>query len=242
MIRFNANLFRIAAMCQSNEETHYYLCGVFVEPHSVKGVTLTTTDGHKMLVIHDETGFADESAIIRLSDMKPCKAKRGMVRVVTIETGANEASFMETFETASDDETAFHKVGAAFDVRVDGTFPDYRRVVPKSFGDSPAPAFASIHLLAMASVGTELAAHFHDFQAKRCASAIDRKDVIHIRADKENPTGAPSLVTWPVMPAAFGVLMPVAWKNPAELPDWFGNPVAAPSVAPVATALPPVPA
>lgn len=214
MIRFNANLFRIAAMSQSIEDTRYYLCGVYVEPHAVKGVTLTTTDGHKLLVIHDETGFADESAIINLgASIKDCKSKSRATRAVIVD--GNDATIADMY---GEEQTP---VAKAYKVRIDGSFPDYRRVIPKSFGDAPAPAFAAIHMHCLASVGSELAAHFHDFNAKKCASAIDRKDVMRVRAEAESPAGAPSLVTWPAVPAAFAVLMPVAWKHPAELPGWF---------------------
>ena len=222
MIRFNANLYRIATMCMSKEETRYYLCGVFVEPHPVKGVTLTATDGHKLLVIHDESGRADESAIVRL-DVKLCKATRGMVREVQVETGSSEAAFAEALKGYTDDETNFQKVAAAYSVRVDGSFPDYRHVIPKAYGDAPAPAFASIHLLGMAAIGTELAAHFHDFNAKRSVSLVNRKDVMQIRAELDAPDGGPALVTWPACPAAFGVLMPVRWNDAAELPTWYAT-------------------
>lgn len=230
MIRINANLFRIAYSCVSKEETRYYLNGVFVEPHPQGGVTMTATDGHKLIHIHDESGFADESAIIRL-DTKLCKAKRGMARVVTVETGSNEATVSEAFENHVDDRKAHRKVALAVDARIDGSFPDYRRVIPAKFNNSVTPAFASYYLSQMGTVGVELAAHFCGFNAKGY-HGIDRSDAVHICAsDDERPTACPALVTWPAVPKAFAVLMPVtAETDGSSLPDWYSP--AAPSLAP----------
>ena len=78
IIRVNANLFRLAQMTVSTEETRYYLNGIFIQPHAVQGVLLVSTDGHRMTVIHDETGHADQSAIVRLSPeaLKLCKLSK----------------------------------------------------------------------------------------------------------------------------------------------------------------------
>lgn len=231
MIRFNANLFRIAALCQSKEETRYYLCGVYVEPHHVKGVTMVATDGHKLIVLHDESGIADESAIIRLGDaLKLCKPKRGERRDVRIGTNENDATIYDTFED-KDGTLNDTSLGMAYGVRIDGSFPDYRRVVPKVFSNTVTPAFASWYLSEMALVGVELAAHFHGFKAKTYIGT-DRSDAMQVCAEEgKNPTSGPALVTWPATPKAFAVLMPVLNKaNAASLPDWY-SPVAPEAVA-----------
>lgn len=248
MIRFNANLFRIAMLCASKEETRYYLRGVYVEPHHVKGVTMVATDGHKLIVLHDESGVADESAIINLGDaLKLCKPKRGeRGRDVRIGTGESDATICETFED-KDGTLTDTPLGMAYGVRIDGSFPDYRRVVPKAFSNIVAPAFASWYLAEMALVGVELAAHFHDFKAKTYVGS-DRRDAMQICAeDCDTPSSGPTLVTWPSMPKAFAVIMPVRSKTDVaeSPPDWYSPVMSAPPIAPVETVvapLPPVPA
>lgn len=235
MIRCNANLFRIATACQSKEGTRYYLCGVLIEPHHTKGVQLVATDGHRMLVIHDETGFADESAIVSLGadGLKHCKQKRGMRRDVVIETGAADATICDVLE---------HKGGAlentpvavAFKVRIDGTFPAYRKVLPDTFPADGMPSFAGVYIASMGNIGVELAQHFTDWTPRD--SGPSRKDGLIARGDASGP----ALVTWPSFDKAFGILMPIQHKSDANLPEWFPLPVvAAPDAA--AELVPPCP-
>lgn len=234
MIRFNANLFRIAFLCASKEETRYYLQGVYVEPHHKKGVTLTTTNGHKLISIHDESGFADECAIINLGDsIKLCKPKRGERRDVIVYTGGQDAAIVSTTSFIERDKTETltdTPIGMAYKVKIDGCFPGYRRVIPRSFNNCMAPAFASQFIAELSLVGAELAAHFHDFNAKTHVGN-DRKDAMQISAgaDDDRPQGSPALFHWPLMPQAVAILMPVAHKgNVATLPAWFSrSPVAA---------------
>lgn len=51
----NADLFRIAYSCVSTEETRYYLNGVHLEPHPCGGAFMVATDGHRLIVVHDES-------------------------------------------------------------------------------------------------------------------------------------------------------------------------------------------
>lgn len=62
--RINADLFRAVSVAVSTEETRYYLNGVNVEQHPVKGVILTATDGHRLLCAHDENGETDGAYIV----------------------------------------------------------------------------------------------------------------------------------------------------------------------------------
>lgn len=228
MIRCNANLFRIATACQSKEETRYYLCGVLVEPHHTKGVQLVATDGHRMLVIHDENGFADESAIISLGadGLKHCKQKRGMRRDVVIETGAADATISDVFDN-KDGTLESTPVAVAFKVRIDGTFPAYRKVLPDTFPADGMPSFAGVYLASMGNIGVELAQHFTDWTPRD--SGPHRKDGLIARGDANGP----ALVTWPSFDKAFGILMPIRHESNASVPDWFALPtVAAPETIP----------
>jgi DNA polymerase III sliding clamp (beta) subunit (PCNA family) len=62
----NADLFRIVYSCVSTEETRYYLNGVHVEPHPVKGAILVATDGHRMLIAHDKDGSCSGPIIVQM--------------------------------------------------------------------------------------------------------------------------------------------------------------------------------
>jgi len=216
MLRFDANLFRLAFTCSSNEETRYYLKGVFVEPHAQGGVTLTATDGHRLICIRDESGFADESAIIKLGDaLKLCKPKTGRKRVVKIQTGENEATLFEEWNGASEN----LKVGIAVDVRIDGTFPNYRSVIPQSFSaKGDAPSFQGKYLASFGDLACELAAH-QGFKPSRANYNNHREDTIRIISNDES---SPALILFPAVDIAFGILMPCRVTNtPLDVPSWF---------------------
>ena len=100
------------------EESRYYLCGVQVEI-TAKGTTLVATNGHMLLAAHDahaETSRLDEpvSLIIPADIVKGFKPARGQTMV----------------ELSTEDGKTW-RLGNTLFQPVDGTFPNWRRVVPK---------------------------------------------------------------------------------------------------------------
>lgn len=228
MIRCNANLFRIAFACSSSEETRYYLKGVYIHPHATRGVVMVTTDGHRMLVIHDEAGHADESAVINLGDaLKACKPKRD-TRILSIATGAKDADIL-----AGADAENLAPVAKAFNVRIDGTFPDYERFIPSEFTDKASPTFAGRYLSAFGSIASDLTQHI-GASVSRHDSGTNTPNAVRILAGAgKDPEGNPALVLFPDAPFAFGILMPVRDRLASiALPTWFRKPVKAPAIAP----------
>lgn len=236
MIRFNANLYRIAMICSSGEESRYYLQGAYAEPHPVKGVTLTATDGHKLVSIYDENGFADESAIVKLTPeaMKACKAKNEQ-RNVVIATGSKDATIVTTIEYPARDETTnailpnqmvVEDTPAAFskDCKIDGTFPDYRRVFPQAIKPLDAmasPSFSTLVTAAMTSLALELALHYGEKKSEfRGVARYNSADA-----------GGPSLVTFPPEFRAIAVAMPMRSICDTKAPEWFTG-----AAAPIAQA------
>lgn len=217
MLRFNANLYRIAMQCSSKEETRYYLQGVSVEPHAVKGVTLTTTDGHRLIAIHDEAGQADETAIIRLSPeaLKACKPGKGDDRrIVTVD---GPAATVHAFTSTAEDEIG-EAIAISAKCRIDGSFPDWRRVVPQSpmvLEDGATFAhFSGDYLASMGAVGVELEKHFDRYSLNPGAGRGVTKALI------TEPT-SPALILWDKVPEAFGVLMPVRGGDAFKVPAWL---------------------
>lgn len=232
MIRCNANLFRLAFTCSSKEETRYYIGGVFVEPHASKGVTLTATDGHRLICVHDESGYATESAIIKLTPdaLKACKPGRGERRDLVISTGENSATVCRTIADAGPDCDTLKDTPIAFspDCRIEGTFPDYRRVVPQGAmilkeGDLPA-SFSAEYVTAFATLGLDLEGHFDRLPSRSAYSSTGRGILcIHTRDARDA-----ALVRWSRVPEAFGVLMPCKAPDTSNsTPAWFGAPPAA---------------
>lgn len=215
-MRFNADFYRIAFACASTEETRFYLRGVFVEPSESGGAILTATDGHRMICIHDEKaefGAHESPLIIRLSPeaLKLCKAKRGEERREIAIAGD-----VATIEIVTIGENGDHRqaIGLSPNCIVDGTFPDWRRVIPatiaKGNGDA-LDAYQGKYIAGFADIGDELA---------KVANHA-RGGVMQMRVNEDGPNRM-AWIHWAAIPHAFGVLMPMRADTvpAADKPTW----------------------
>jgi hypothetical protein len=136
----SAELFARATLCQAKEVTRYYLNGVHVEPSPAGGALLIATDGHCMVVLHDPAAIVSGSAIVALTPamLKACRARQARFdpadRVVVVcGQAAGVLSVTEREDPAGYD---LQGVGVAcyqpHSALIDGSFPDWRRVVPSS--------------------------------------------------------------------------------------------------------------
>ncbi|MGZ6008551.1 MAG: hypothetical protein ACXWLO_04605, partial [Rhizomicrobium sp.] len=165
-----------------------------------------------------------------------CRAKSHELREVVIQTGSNDATLFCRF--AESDESTARPIGAAYGVRVDGTYPDYQRVVPQDFTDKGAPGFQGRYIAAFGDLACELAAHIGRKPSKHDDSP-GRSDVLRVFCgDSKHPEGSPALIIFPAVELAFGILMPcrVAADFKPDVPAWFRAPVA-PDLAPAAAEL-----
>lgn len=204
MLDVNANLFRIAALAQSREETRYYLNGVFVEPHAIKGVTMTATDGHVLVSIYDETGTCEKPVIVQLAKaaLQSCKAAKKDIeprRLVMSDLGN---AFVRL---------CGKDVGISSQCIVDGTFPDWRSVVnssqTKPLGDGnsvPEPAFNHSTLRVFCDIARELSDG--EYRSLLITSKVK--------------TSA-ALVRFDGVSHAFGLIMPLKHDTKPELPFWY---------------------
>lgn len=152
----DADLFLRAYSAVSTEETRYYLNGVHIEPAPDGGVLMIATDGHRLLCIRDAKGFYagddERGAIIRalphfralaskpkrasasdrffLRDYKIVVMDNIMALVeLTAGTTLEESGRAALFEIARKPNKMVLAIQTS-DVLIDGTFPDWRRVVP----------------------------------------------------------------------------------------------------------------
>lgn len=103
----STDLLKAALLCVSSEETRYYLRGV----HLATSGHMVTTDGHRMFVARlNDRPAAD--VIVPIDDVKAAlKLAGARAQEIEIDLAAN-------------------KIGQISFQPVDGTFPDWRRVVP----------------------------------------------------------------------------------------------------------------
>lgn len=193
-----------AATCVSSEETRYYLKGVFVTPHTDpqtgKGVLMVATDGRRLAAIYDREGTAPRSAILSM-DWKS-KALKPVPRVagcrLYVDLGAKQAKLVNP--DYSDEPFAVDMIS-----EIDGTFPDFRRVLPaQDGGESPEHFCFNTDHLASFSKAAKLAGF----------------DVPLTPTITQHGAGSPALVTFiDAYDAAF-VIMPVR-AAPRGLPDFL---------------------
>ena len=149
--RLNAKYFALAMLFQSRKDIRYYLNGVFVEPHPDGGVIMAATDGYRLAVFRDENGSIDEARIIRMpKDFRRPALKPTLGVLALFESPTTRGCQAHVFDATglSDDSHDLDEIiadvtadrvkwiGAA--TYIDGTYPNWRGVVPK-MPDDPCP-------------------------------------------------------------------------------------------------------
>jgi DNA polymerase III sliding clamp (beta) subunit (PCNA family) len=166
------DLLKAALYCASNEESRYYLRGV----HLSTSGHMVTTDGHRMFVaMLPEQPAAD--VIIPLADVQAALKLAG-ARCQEIEVTPE-------------------KIGQIAYTAVDGTFPDWRRVVPTGeetpAKDKPEDLPGNVHFN-----------HAYIGDLAKMGKALGGPSMLH-------PVSAshPCLVTFGERADCFAVLMPM---------------------------------
>ena len=169
------DLLKAALFCASNEESRYYLRGV----HLSTSGHMVTTDGHRMFVARlNEQPAAD--VIIPLDDVKAALKLAG-ARAQEIEI-----------------DLANNKIGQISFQPVDGTFPDWRRVVPT--GEENPSSKPELN------DGPEHVHFNHAYigDLAKMGKVLDGASMLHPRSASH-----PCLVTFGERADCFAVLMPM---------------------------------
>ena len=115
-----AGLLGFCSEFQSTEETRHYLNGVFVELCPAGGVIGVATDGHTMLCIYDADGRISEPAIIKVPEFFLTMLRKKPDETVTSE---------DTLEPGAEPTLCSDIMSVRCEI-IDGSFPDWRKVVP----------------------------------------------------------------------------------------------------------------
>lgn len=184
------NYLKAVSYAINSKEPRYYLNGVSVEV-SQNGTILTATNGHMLLSAHDETNTSDEpfSLIIPQTTIKAIKPQK----------------FQNEIELSTDDGKTWRLGNIIFEP-VDGTFPDWRRIIPTHTPVAPNVEnvwFNPEYQQALAKAGKEL------------------NDTPVFHPDGENA----AIVTF-ANPDLIGIIMPMRITRPKIImppwtkPDW----------------------
>jgi len=173
------DVLRAALVCVSTEETRYYLRGVHVEPDA-DDVVLVSTDGHRL--------FCGRCPLPPAGAVTP--AEPFIIPTETIKKALTGYKGLGIHLTRTGD---VWTLGDVTFRPVDGTFPDWRRVVPtqKTISDD----LGKIAQFDPAYIGD---------MGKVCKALVGAgKPVIH------HMGGNPSMVTFPGREDLFCLLMPM---------------------------------
>ena len=192
----NMRLLKAVVCGASKEETRYYLKGVCFEPKA-EAIYLCSTDGHMLIAARhehepDERPEQDLPAfIIPLDLIKSLKLNKAIdLGTVEMVNGLVSLHYFGTSITAP---------------IVDGTFPDWRRVVPDTING------------AVAHYNPRLAVRFSD--ARDALVGKDSKACPQIHHNGDNP----ALVSFGIAGERYeivGVIMPMRGSDDAPIYSW----------------------
>lgn len=183
----------LKAVCEagaSKEETRYYLNGVYLQAHG-NGVVMVATDGHKLVANFQECENAGDVDVIIPADM--CKRWKFT---------RQHAHTMGNLTLNEDGKVSIEYMGETITFEpIDGTFPDWRRVIPQSV-DGNTAQFNHSYLVAF------------DKYAKTLGMV---SPALHHNGD------GPAMVDFGESDH-FGVVMPVRKSDSySGLPEWAGT-------------------
>jgi len=149
-VTLSIRALRAVLVAVSTEETRYYLNGINLE-FTPDGVVMAATDGHRMIVLRQPYGehaaTAAHASVIVPRDLV-AKLK---IKLKTLDT--------TDLTIADDGRLTFEHAGESFGgSRIDGTFPDYRRIVPQNVSNEAAqynPAYLADFAKARVELGAE---------------------------------------------------------------------------------------
>lgn len=188
-----------ALICAANKDIRYYLNGVLVDIRE-REVRVVATDGYRLIVMREVLNDGDEphapaQIIIPREVLKGIKpAAKAIVKCVLHYDAENplEPCALKCLKDADRGFTP-----------IDGTFPDFERILPKERPSGERAYFDADYLA--------------DF--KRIAEILG---VGHACVfDNGNDACAP--VTFGAREDAFGVLMPMLWDSEYKVPEWVAG-------------------
>ena len=168
--RVSADIFRRAWTCISKEDTRYYLNGVHIEPHPSGGALLVATDGHKLVAIRDADGLVENGpAIVRVNKVTLSALKKPVAPSRVKDEGEMEIFVHGSRLAVAPSKAAVFAAGDEGDILtivdqptqqvvayqwcdslIDGTFPDWKRLIPTENKEGHVPPFNPRQLAAVA--------------------------------------------------------------------------------------------
>ena len=185
----NMDILKAVNMASSTEETRYYLNGVLIEV-TENAVRYVATNGHLLLTMIENSPYPNTLTGSWIIPHKWIKNTKGMTIKSVPYIEMSEQDGMLTFRSPGSASTA---------TPINGTFPEWRRTVPKSMRRAKRviQQFNPEYLMVFAKFAK--------------AMNLERLHIHHA-----HDIGDPCPVTFGASRDAFGILMP--WRS--ESPAW----------------------
>jgi hypothetical protein len=204
--RINITYLKALNCAASTEkETRFYLCGVLVECRE-RSVTYAATDGHVLLSAHDALDDEADANAVLGDFIIPSDA------IAKMKLSKRAQSDFETMTQGPDGTLIL--CGQAFKP-IDGTFPDWRRVLPKG-GETNDAGKPPNHY------DPPVAMRLH-----KATEIVNGRRTNALMRICPAPEGYPAAVELPcgTLPW-FGVIMPIRCDDtPWHRPDWISTSV-----------------
>jgi hypothetical protein len=191
----------------SDEETRYYLNGICLESHPSYGINLVATDGHRLSIWNETNSFADSkippSIILHANDetkaLLKIKPGKGMKAYATIDTDDKRLTISQGPDAIQNDED-LTLIATCEHVLIDGTFPDWRAILP------PLDNLISFPFQCE-SMACFNASYLSDY-LKVAKGTVVEDAAITILADAKNDGTGPAVILLSSIPEFLGILMP----------------------------------
>jgi len=238
-----ADLFLRALSGVSDEDTRYYLNGVFVQPCGDGGAIMTATNGHWLISVQDPRGIVTGSGIVKLDKAAQAALKkrptdiaskfgRATERVLVVERAEefkdsralivlNGLPSGKSGETFTDHrEEAFEQLSAPTrltahamygECLIDGTFPDYTKVIPESVDwDKPVPPIDQ----RLVDKASKALCEDEKRRPVRMGGNGDGSPVVVVAANRQLPGWSAIAVVMPIRVDS-AINVPTFWKKSA---------------------------
>lgn len=201
-IAINAEQFALASKFSSSKDVRYYLNGVAIQPAAQGGAYIVATNGHLLGVFYDAKAQASASVIIpnsrdlvKACTMTKSEAKKGGHRLLCHD-GISATVYADGMDRIVYSESIS---------LIDGRFPDWTRVVPRTIQEyATVPAVNPGYLERFTEVAKSVNS---TYPSVRIYSGETPDDGVAVLTDR---------------PDFVGVLMPMKKGHDSEdMPDWL---------------------
>ena len=158
---------KAAAIAASIEQTRYYLHGVCIQ-HTPTGPVFVATDGHRLIAArHDWQGDAP-------APFAPVIVPLELLKRIKISRKASDVATITLTGEGGDRKVAIDYAGGTVAANaIDGTFPDWRRVIPQGAPSGVACQFQAQYLDAFRDAMAILAGGKGDAQPNIAHNGMD---------------------------------------------------------------------